>query len=99
MCIGWDEPKLTQIPSYAMQWLVVLPLEIIAASITINFWDTRGKYDHAIFVTVFLVVIIGINLCGVKGYGEAEFFFALVKIVTVIGYMWVKFCCCDTEHC
>ncbi|TVY15758.1 General amino-acid permease GAP2 [Lachnellula arida] len=76
--MGWN---------YAMQWLVVLPLEIIAASITINFWDTRGKYDHAIFVTVFLVVIIGINLCGVKGYGEAEFFFALVKIVTVIGYI------------
>lgn len=72
-----------------MQWLVVLPLEIIAASITIDFWDTAQRYNHAIFVTVFLFTIIGINLFGVKGYGEAEFIFAIVKIVAIIGYMYV----------
>lgn len=70
-----------------MQWLVILPLEIIGASITINFWDREQHYDHAIFVTVFLVVICGINLFGVKGYGEAEFFFAIIKVVAIIGYM------------
>ncbi|KAG4029939.1 hypothetical protein MFRU_014g02300 [Monilinia fructicola] len=76
--MGWN---------YAMQWLVVLPLEIIAASITIDFWDTEQRYNHAIFVTVFLFTIIGINMFGVKGYGEAEFFFALVKVVAIIGYI------------
>jgi amino acid transporter len=70
-----------------MQWLVVLPLEIIAASITINFWDEKGQYDHAIFVSVFLFVIVLINMFGVKGYGEAEFFFSIVKVIAVIGYM------------
>lgn len=68
-----------------MQWLAVLPLEIIAASITIDYWN--DKLDHAIFVTIFLVLIISINLFGVKGFGEAEFFFSLVKVVAVIGYM------------
>jgi amino acid transporter len=52
-----------------MQWLVVLPLEIISASITINYWDTEQKYPHAIFVTVFLFGIMAINLFGVRGYG------------------------------
>ena len=66
---------------------MVLPLEIIAASITINYWDEQKKYDHAIFVSVFLVVIISINMFGVKGYGEAEFVFSIVKIIAVIGYM------------
>ena len=70
-----------------MQWLVVLPLEVIAASITINYWDQDGRYNNAIFVTVFLFLIIAINLFGVKGYGEAEFFFSLVKVIAVIGYM------------
>lgn len=70
-----------------MQWLCVLPLEIIAASITLNYWDKQQKYDHAIFVTIFLFVIVTINLFGVKGYGEAEFFFAIVKVIAVIGYM------------
>jgi amino acid transporter len=68
-----------------MQWLVVLPLEVIAASITINFWDT--SIDHAVFVTIFLLVIVGINLFGVKGYGEAEFLFSIIKIIAVIGFM------------
>lgn len=68
-----------------MQWLVVLPLEVIAASITIDFWNK--ELNHAIFVTVFLVVIISINLFGVKGYGEAEFCFSIVKVIAVIGFM------------
>jgi amino acid transporter len=70
-----------------MQWLCVLPLEIIAATITINFWDQEQKYDHGIFVAVFLVTIIAINLIGVKGYGEAEFWFSLIKVVAVVGFM------------
>jgi amino acid transporter len=70
-----------------MQWLVVLPIEIMSASITIDYWDTTRRYDHAIFVTIFLIVIISINLFGIKGYGEAEFCFSLVKVVAVIGYM------------
>ncbi|KAE9381392.1 amino acid permease [Stipitochalara longipes BDJ] len=76
--MGWN---------YALQWLVVLPLEIIAASITINYWDEGRSYPHAIFVSVFLILIISINLFGVKGYGEAEFVFAIVKIIAVIGYI------------
>ncbi|KAH9221499.1 amino acid transporter [Leptodontidium sp. 2 PMI_412] len=76
--MGWN---------YAMQWLCVLPLEIIAASITVNYWDEQQKYKHSIFVTIFLVLIVTINMFGVRGYGEAEFIFSFVKIVAVIGYI------------
>lgn len=65
--------------------MIVLPLEIIAASITISYWN--AKIDKAIFVTIFLFIIISINLCGVKGYGEAEFIFAIIKVAAVIGFM------------
>ncbi|KAL7786193.1 amino acid permease domain-containing protein [Trichoderma ceciliae] len=74
--LGWN---------YAMQWLTILPLEIIAASLTIGYWDER--LTRAIFVTLFLVTIVTINMFGVKGYGEAEFTFSLVKIVAVIGFI------------
>lgn len=63
----------------------MLPLEVIAASITIDFW--KLKVDHAVFVTIFLILIVGINLFGVKGYGEAEFFFSIIKVIAVIGFM------------
>ena len=71
--------------SYAMQWLTVLPLEIIAAALTLRYWDE--DLTRAIFVTIFLIVIIIINLCGVKGYGEAEFIFSIIKVIAVISFM------------
>ena len=74
--MGWN---------YAITWLVLLPLEIVAASITVGYW--RSDISPAVWVTVFYVLIITINMFGVKGYAEAEFMFSLLKIVAVIGFM------------
>lgn len=71
--------------NYALQWLVVLPLELVAASITIQFWNL--KINLAAFVAIFYVLIISINFFGVKGYGEAEFVFSIIKITAVIGFI------------
>jgi yeast amino acid transporter len=69
-----------------MQWLVVLPLEIVAATFTIQYWS-HGSVNNEAFVAIFLVLIVVINLFGVKGYGEAEFVFSIIKVVAVIGYI------------
>ncbi|EAA35042.3 general amino-acid permease GAP1 [Neurospora crassa] len=74
--MGWN---------YALQWLTVLPLELIAASITIGYWN--DQLNKAIFITIFLATVIIINLFGVKGYGEAEFVFSIVKIAAVTGFI------------
>ncbi|KAK4136428.1 amino acid permease [Trichocladium antarcticum] len=74
--MGWN---------YALQWLVVLPLEVIAASITIGYWN--NNLNRSIFITIFLAAVIFINLLGVKAYGEAEFVFALVKITAIVGFI------------
>ncbi|KAJ2970101.1 hypothetical protein NQ176_g8346 [Zarea fungicola] len=52
--------------SYAIQWLSVLPLEVIAASLTIQYWN--DSIARSIFVTVFLIFILAINMFGVKGH-------------------------------
>lgn len=75
--MGWN---------YAMQWLVVLPLEIVAATITIEFWN-NGAINNNAWVSIFLALIIAINLFGVKGYGEAEFVFSIIKVTAVIGFI------------
>lgn len=69
-----------------MQWLVVLPLEIVAATLTIEYWS-EGSINNDAWVAIFLVMIVVINLFGVKGYGEAEFVFAIIKVIAVIGYI------------
>ncbi|KAL6928405.1 glyceraldehyde-3-phosphate dehydrogenase 1 [Hanseniaspora valbyensis] len=72
--------------NYAIQWLVTLPLEIVAASITVSYWGTPKKYRDA-FVALFYLVIISINFFGVKGYGEAEFCFSIIKVACIIGFI------------
>ena len=70
-----------------MQWLVVLPLEIVAATFTINYWDQNSKVSNNAWVAIFLTLIVTINLFGVKGYGEAEFVFAIIKVAAVVGFI------------
>ena len=57
--MGWD---------YAFGWLVVLPFELIAAGITISFW--RDDINIGVWITVFLVMLIVVQIFGVRGYGE-----------------------------
>ncbi|KAM9935572.1 hypothetical protein OXX80_004866 [Metschnikowia pulcherrima] len=71
--------------NYAMGWLVVLPLELVAAAITVRYWDTTT--NPAAYVAIFYVLILAINFFGVKGYGEAEFFFSAVKVLAVCGFI------------
>ncbi|KAF2477235.1 AAT family amino acid transporter [Lindgomyces ingoldianus] len=73
--------------NYALSWLVTLPLEIVAASITVGYWPGSRNVNPAAWVTIFLAVIISINLFGVKGYGEAEFVFSIIKILAVVGFI------------
>ncbi|KAF4335131.1 amino acid transport GAP1 [Fusarium beomiforme] len=74
--MGWN---------YTLQYLIVLPLEIIAGAFTTNYWNPNAS--KSIFIVLFFVLILGINLLGVKGYGEAEFIFSAVKITAIIGFI------------
>ncbi|PNP73215.1 hypothetical protein FNYG_13440 [Fusarium nygamai] len=74
--LGWN---------YCLQWLFLLPLEIIAGAYTISYWNEL--LSRSVFVTIFLFTIIVINLFGVKAYGEAEFIFAIIKVIAIIGFI------------
>jgi amino acid transporter len=71
--------------NYAMSWLVCLPLELVAASLTVDYWN--DTINPAAFVCIFYVIICLINFFGARGYGEAEFVFAIIKVVAVIGFI------------
>jgi amino acid transporter len=84
-CLVW---RLANPRQYALQWMVTLPLEIVAVAITIQYWNSPIS-SSAVWVTIFLALIIAINLFGVKGYGEAEFWLALVKVIAILGFICI----------
>ena len=68
-----------------MQWLFVMPLEVMAASITLEYWHL--PIPGWASISLFLLIIVMINLCGVKIYGEAEYGFSILKVTAVIGFI------------
>ncbi|KAF9218473.1 amino acid transporter [Gyrodon lividus] len=72
--MGWN---------YWYGWTLTLPAELSAAATIINFWDTTT--NNAVWITMCLVVVVGINVLGVGAYGEAEFWFSSIKVLTITG--------------
>ncbi|KAF7301525.1 Lysine-specific permease [Mycena indigotica] len=104
--MGWN---------YWYNWTIILPAEISAAAILIDFWTE--KVNNAVWMTIVMLVVIGINMCGTLPhyylvaspstdfqeqvvsmipadgaltrpsgfYGEMEFIFASIKVLTITG--------------
>ncbi|KAG7665466.1 uncharacterized protein J8A68_001154 [[Candida] subhashii] len=75
---------------YACSWIVSYPSELIAASMTIGYWNK--SINPALWVAIFYVFIASVNLFGVKGYGEVEFVLSIVKIIAVFGFIICGIC-------
>jgi amino acid transporter len=76
------------------QWYssaITLCAEISAASIVIAFWQGAADINPSAWITLILVLIICLNIFAVSIYGEAEFFFASLKILTIMGLLIMAF--------
>lgn len=73
--------------NYWFQWVVMLPLESTACAIVVKFWDTDTLVPSGAIIAMYLFIIIVINLFGVRGYGEFEFFSSLIKLIACVGFI------------
>ncbi|KII83780.1 hypothetical protein PLICRDRAFT_46961 [Plicaturopsis crispa FD-325 SS-3] len=69
--------------NYLYNWIIILPAELSAAAVLINYWN--DTISNAAWISICIVVIVVINMFGAGVYGEAEFIFASVKIITITG--------------
>lgn len=79
--IGWN---------YAIQWISVICLELVVAAMTIKFWTMDVNPD--VWVAVFFVVIVVINMSGARGYSEAEFWMNMCKVIMLTGFVIFGLC-------
>ncbi|MER2255094.1 MAG: amino acid permease [Priestia megaterium] len=76
--LGWN---------YWFNWAVTLAVEIAASAIIMKFWFP--DVPSIIWSALFLGLIFLLNFLSVKSYGESEYWFALVKVVTIIVFIGV----------
>lgn len=68
--------------TYWFLWIVTSMAELTAVGIYMQFWlPTTPQW---IWSLAALVIMATVNLLTVKAYGEFEFWFALIKVVTII---------------
>ncbi len=85
---------------------VLIPYEITAAGLVIDFWNS--PVNIGVWITIFIspypsrfryyssqtntqeVVIVGLNFMPVGVYGETEFWFACTKIIMMVGLLFLS---------
>ncbi|EGY28649.1 Amino acid transporter [Candidatus Regiella insecticola 5.15] len=76
--LGWN---------YWYNWAVTIAVDLVAAQLVMNYWfpDVPGWTWSALF----LGLIFLLNYISVKGFGESEYWFSLIKVATVIVFIIV----------
>jgi len=69
--------------TYWFMWIVVGMAELTVVGVYINYWF--ADIPQWATALVALVVMTLVNLANVKAYGEFEFWFALIKVIAIIG--------------
>ncbi|KAH7107279.1 dicarboxylic amino acid permease [Auriculariales sp. MPI-PUGE-AT-0066] len=77
--LGWN---------YLLKYLIVTPNNINAAGVVIRYWTS--SVHMAIWMSIFIVFIFVINLLGVRVFGELEFWFSSLKVLTLIGLLFMS---------
>jgi len=67
--------------TYWFCWIMIAMADIIAVGVYINYWFDVPQWLPSI---ICLVILLASNLLSVKNFGELEFWFALIKIVTIL---------------
>ena len=73
--------------NYWFNWAITLAVELVAAALVMQFWfpDVPGW----IWSALFLAILMALNSINVRAFGESEFLFASIKVITVIVFLIV----------
>ena len=70
-------------------WVLVIPIEALAAGHVLNQWFPQ--VDAWLFALLSIVLLVITNLFSVSKYGEFEFWFAMAKVIAIIGFIGLGF--------
>ncbi|QRG68694.1 amino acid permease [Brevibacillus choshinensis] len=74
--LGWN---------YWYNWAITIAVELAAAALIMKYW--LPDVPSIVWSALFLVIMFLLNALSVKSFGESEYWFALIKVVTVIVFI------------
>ncbi|CBQ68787.1 probable general amino acid permease [Sporisorium reilianum SRZ2] len=79
--MGWN---------YLICWTLILAAELSAAAVLISYWIPTSQVNPAVWIAIGSIITLGLNAFSAGVYGEAEFWFASIKVVTILGLIFVS---------
>ncbi|WP_042196491.1 amino acid permease [Paenibacillus camerounensis] len=67
--------------TYWFCWIMTAMADVIAVGVYVQYWFDIPQWIPAV---ICLIILLGLNLLTVKSFGELEFWFALIKVVTIL---------------
>lgn len=78
--LGWN---------YWYNWAITIAAEISAVTLIMKYWFPDSS--SAIWSALFIGIILGFNVLSVRSYGESEYWFSMIKVVTVVIFIILSF--------
>ncbi len=82
--LGWN---------YWFSWSITVAAELVAGGLIIKYFfpngDMFGPWSGTAWAIIFLALLFGLNFMSARAYGEAEFWFAGIKVVTIVVFLIV----------
>ncbi len=78
--LGWN---------YWFNWVITVAADVSIAAVVMNYWQPMQIMPAWGWSVLFLTMITGLNSLSVRAYGESEYWFALIKVVTVIIFLFI----------
>ncbi|KAF9419929.1 hypothetical protein BGZ94_009279 [Podila epigama] len=73
---------------YFINWALTIPAELAASAVIIGFWlPEHSSFPVWIVPLCIIMCMVGVNLVGVKAYGELEYWFSILKIFTIVMFI------------
>lgn len=74
--LGWN---------FWFSWAVVVAVDLVASQLVMAYWfpDVPG----ILWSGLFLLLMVGLNAFSARGFAEAEYWFALIKVLAVVAFL------------
>jgi L-asparagine permease len=83
---------------YFLNWSTTGIADITAIALYTHYWSLFTDIPQWVLALVALAVVLAVNLISVKYFGEMEFWFAIIKVATLIGFMFIGIFLLATQH-
>ncbi|KAF9954458.1 hypothetical protein BGZ70_010550 [Mortierella alpina] len=91
---AWGARIVDEALSFQTTWMsfisgaLTLPAELSASAVIASYWiPIDSAFPVWAVPAIIIVIMVCINMAGVKAYGEMEYWFSILKIITIIMFI------------